>query len=238
MKYETFEDLYNDNKELIEYEFKSRFFTMLDMILEKINWYQEQEHKEIDGGNPGSVNDIYRKNIINLERIYKPLYNYVHDIPDKMLDDERFPMVMAAKHKFVEASFPTQDEVMREYMGKPGWREKLYHLNQKQHKLADILEGVLIWSYRLGCKDIDKEPKDVYSEEEKFKKENKMETREDRLSHLQSYGKNTIFARMVASLYDMGYRQGLEKKPGDFDNAAESGLKVVQDFWNDVTKED
>lgn len=238
MKYKTFEDLYNDNRELIEYEFKNRFFTMLDMILAKIDWYQEQEHKEIDGGNPGSLNDIYRKNIRNLEKIYQPLYNYVHDIPDKMLDDERFPMVMSAKHKFIEAALPSEDEIIREYRGKPGWQTKLYQLTQKQNRLADILEGVLVWSYKLGCKDISKEPKDVYTEEEKFREEEHMQSRRQRLSHLQSYAQDTSFARIVASLYGMGYNDALAEKPGDFNNAAENGLKTVQGFWDNITKEE
>lgn len=234
MKYETFEDLYNDNRELIEYEFKSRFFEMFNRILEKIDWYQEQEHKEIDGGNPGSVNDIYRKNIINLERIYKPLYNYVYDLPDDLLNDDRFPMVMCAKHKFVEAAFPSEEEIRREYMGKPGYREKLYKLNQKQSKLADILEGVLIWSYKLGCKDLDKEPKDVYTEKEEFCEAEHLQTRKSRLSHLQTYAKDTSFARMMASIYEMGFKNGLQEKPGDFDNAAECGLKESQEFLEEI----
>lgn len=154
MKYETFEDLYNDNSILIEYEFRSRFFELFNRILEKIDWYQEQEHDHIDGGNCSSTNDYYRKNIINLERIYKPLYNYVYDLPDDMLIDDRFPMVQAVRNSFVNASLPTEDEINKEYRGKPEWSTKLYKLQQKQMKLADILEGAIIWAYKLGCKDL------------------------------------------------------------------------------------
>lgn len=235
MKYETFEDLYNDNWELIEYEFKSRFFELLNKILEKIEWYQEQEHKEIDGGNPGFVNDIYRKNIINLERIYKPLYNYVYDLPVDMLINKRFPIVQSVKHSFIDASLPSEEEIVRNYKGKGAERRtELYRLRQKQLRLADILEGAIIWAYKLGCKDFDKEPKDVYTEKEKFCEEEHLPTRRERLSHLQYYAKDTSFARMAVSLYDMGYKKSLKEKPGDFDNAANGGLMAVQDFMKEI----
>lgn len=228
MKYETFEELYEDNAALIEYEFRSRFFEMLNKILEKIDWYQEKEHENIDGGNCSAENDYYRKNIINLERIYKPLYNYVYDLPDDMLLDGRFPMLMAAKHSFIYAALPTEEEINREYSGKLEWRTKLHHLQVKQMELAELLEGIVVWAYYLGCKDFEKEPKDVYSEPEHI------EQRDFRLHRLQTYAKNTCFARMVASLYDMGYKDALEKKPGDLDNAANAGLMSAKDFLKEI----
>lgn len=234
MKYETFEDLYNDNSILIEFEFRSRFFELFNKILEKIDWYQEQEHDHIDGGNCSAVNDYYRKNIINLERIYKPLYNYVYDLPDDMLIDDRFPMVQAVRNSFVNASLPTEDEINKEYRGKPEWGTKLYKLQQKQMRLADILEGAIIWAYKLGCKDFNKEPKDAYTEKEKFYKEEHLQTREERLSHLQSYAHDSSIATMLASIYDMGYRGALEDKPGDFDNAANGGMMAAQDFLKEI----
>lgn len=230
MKYETFEDLYNDNAELIEYEFKSRFFEMFNKILSKIDWYQEQEHSHIDGGNCSTENDYYRKNIINLERIYKPLYNYVCDMPEDMLRDERFPMVMSVKHSFIDASLPTEDEINREYKGNPEWKNKLHQLQNKQMKLAELLEGVIVWAYELGCKDFNNEPKDLYSEPDFLK------LRESRLRHLQTYKINSCFAKMVASLYRMEYEKALRDNPDDFDNAAKQGLSIVQDFLNDINE--
>ena len=231
MKYENFEDLYRDNAGLIEYEFRSRFFEMFNMILDKIEWYQEREHENIDGGNSSFENDYYRKNIINLERIYKPLYNYVYDLPDDMLLGDRFPMLMAAKHSFIDAALPTEEEINRDYRGKPEWKTKLHNLQTKQMQLAELLEGVIVWAYKLGCKDFEEEPKDVYSEPEH------LEQREFRLHRLQTYAKNTCFAKMVASLYDMGYRDALDKKPGDFDNAAKNGLMAAQDFMKEIFNE-
>lgn len=230
MKYENFEELYNDNAELIEYEFKTRFFELFNKILDKINWYQEQEHQNIDGGNCASENDYYRKNIINLERIYKPLYNYIYDLSDDMLSDGRFPMIIAAKHSFIDASLPTEEEINREYRGKPEWRTKLYKLRTKQMELAELLEGVVVWAYKLGCKDFEKEPKDVYSIPEH------LEPREYRLHRLQTYAKNTCFAKMVASLYDMGFKDALKETPNDLENASNKGLSLVKDFFDEINK--
>lgn len=230
MKYETFEDLYKDNAELIEYEFKTRFFEMFNKILSKIDCYQDQEHDHIDGGNCSSENDYYRKNIRNLEKIYKPLYNYVCDLPEDMLKDDRFPMVMSAKHSFVDASLPTEDEINREYRGKPEWRTKLYKLQKKQMELAELLEGVIVWAYKLGCKDFNKEPKDVYSEPE-F-----LESRDLRLRYLQSYAHDSSFANIVSSLYGMGFDKALRDNPDDFDNAAKQGLSEVKDFLDEINK--
>lgn len=228
MKYETFEELYRDNAALIECEFKGRFFEMFNKILAKIEWYQEKEHDHIDGGNCSLENDYYRKNIINLERIYKPLFNYVYDLPTELILSNKFPMIMAAKHSFVDASLPTEDEIIREFKGRTGLNSKLYKLHQKQMKLANILEGVIVWAYELGCKDLDKEPKDVYDEPENY------ERRRLQLSHLQSYAHNSCFAKMLAAIYDMGYNSAIRKNPDDFDGAAANALKEAQGFLENV----
>lgn len=228
MKYETFEELYRDNAALIECEFKGRFFEMFNKILDKIEWYQEKEHDHIDGGNCSLENDYYRKNIINLERIYKPLFNYVYDLPTEMILSDKFPMLMAAKHSFVDASLPTEDEIIREFKGRPGWNSKLYQLHQKQMKLAKILEGVILWAYELGCRDLDKEPKDVYDEPENY------ERRRLQLSHLQSYAHNSCFVKMLAAIYNMGYNSALRKNPDDFDGAAANALKEAQGFLENI----
>lgn len=239
MEYETFEDLYNDNKDLIDFEFKSRFFELFNKILDKINWFQKQEHEHIDGGNCSATNDYYRNNILKLEKIYKPLYNYVHDLPDVLFADDKFPMIMSLKHEFVDLALPNEHEIDRDFRGKPEWRGRLHQLQQKQMRLADMLEGAIVLAYKLGCKDFDKEPKDVYSEEEQFKKENNMGgTREARLRQLQSYAHNSCIAKMMASLYDMGFRDSLKNDPENFEKAAKCGLAEVEDFMQSITKKE
>lgn len=231
MKYENFEDLYKDNFELIEYEFKSRFYEMFNMILDKIDWYQEKEHEHIDGGNCSSENDYYRKNIINLERIYEPLYNFVHGLPGDMIVGKKFPMVTSAKHAFIDAALPTENEINREYRGKLEYRSKLQKLRNKQLKLADILECIIVWAYELGRRDSEEEPKDVYNEPENFEKRN------FRLSELQTYAKDSSFAKMIASLYGAEYEKSLKMCPDDFDVAAERSMLAIMDFLDNIKKD-
>ena len=232
MEYETFEDLYNDNKDLIDFEFKSRFFELFNKILDKINWFQKQEHEHIDGGNCSATNDYYRNNILKLEKIYQPLYNYVHDLPDELFAGDKFPMIMSLKHEFVDLALPNEHEIDRDFRGKPEWRGRLHQLQQKQMRLADMLEGAIVWAYKLGCKDLDKEPKDVYSEPEH------LNDREFRLRQLQSYAHNSCIARMMASLYDMGFRDSLKNDPENFEKAAKRGLAEVEDFMQSITKKE
>lgn len=241
MEYETFEELYKNNKELIDLEFKSRLYEVLDKILAQIDSFQEKEHMGIDGFQPYNVNQPHRDNIEKLEKIYKPFYNYIKTIALPYME-KHYTVIEELKHKFIDIVLP-EDEIMKE-RGKPGWHEKMYQNRRKQMALAELLEGFLFYAYKLGesNKDFDCEIEDHYdTDADKYFREDGSEyevtfaeKRKRHLMHKESYGKMS-WGNLVSSIYDMGCRQSLEEGK-EYPEAADYGMKVATDFVKGIFK--
>ena len=251
MKYETFEELYNDNRELIDLEFKSRLYDVLDKILAQIDTFQKKEHDEIDGFQPYTMNQPHRDNIEKLEKIYKPFYNYIKTIALPYMEKHN-TIIQELKHKFIDIVLP-EDEIMKE-RGKPGWHEKMYRNRKKQMALAELLEGFLIYAYKLGAsnKDTNCEIEDHY-DTDTFKHHylSKQEDGTDKLEefdvtfaeerkhhviNMRSYGKMS-WGNLVSSIYDMGCKKALDNGI-EYPEAAEYGMKEAVDFVKNVFKDD
>ena len=239
MKYETFEELYKDNRELIDFEFKRRFYEVLDKILNQIDYYQLQEHKEIDGFNNSMVDDVFRDNIDKLEKIYKPLYNYIKTISMPLMERDNI-YLQEMKHKFIDIVLP--DSEIEKLRGTRDWRVNYEKNRRKQMALAELLEGLLYNAYILGASNIDCEPENHYDTDAYGYKldENGNPTdtfanhRRRHVSHMKSYGKMS-WGRMVSFLYDSGYKHAIEK--GDnIDKAHECGMNNAVSFLKDVFK--
>lgn len=249
MKYETFEELYNDNRDLIDLEFKSRLYDVLDKILAQVDTFQEKEHMEIDGFQPYTMNQPHRDNIEKLEKIYKPFYNYIKTIALPYME-KHDTIIQELKHKFIDIVLP-EDEIMKE-RGKPGWHEKMYRNRNKQMALAELLEGFLIYAYKLGAsnKDFDCEIENHY-DTDTFKHHylskqddgtDKLEEfdvtfaeeRKHHLINMRSYGKMS-WGNLVTSVYDMGCRRALEEGK-TYPEAADYGMKDAVDFVKKIYK--
>jgi hypothetical protein len=228
MKYNNFEELYKDNAPLIEFEFKARLSKFLKDVLSQIDWYQEKEHENIDGGNCSMENDDFRRNIINLERIYAPLYNYIYNWPEDMLLRKEFPVVCKMRHDFLDMALPSEDEINHEYRGKPEWRHKLHQLEMKQRRMAELLEGIVIWAYELGCKDYENEPKDLYNDPENGS------SHKNKMRYLLSYGRDTTFAKIFVAIYNQAYKEYLEQNPDDYENASKEAASYLEDFIREM----
>ena len=241
MKYETFEELYNDNRELIDLEFKSRLYEVLDKILAQIDIFQKNEHMEIDGFQPYNVNQPHRDNIEKLEKIYKPFYNYIKTIALPYMEKHNI-LIQELKHKFIDIVLP-EDEIMKE-RGKQGWHEKEYRNRRKQMALAELLEGFLIYAYKLGAsnKDLNCEIEDHYNtDSEKYYREDGSEyevtfaeKRKRHVMDMESYGKMS-WGNLVTSIYDMGCRDALNKGI-EYPEATEYGMKAACDFVKEIFK--
>ena len=249
MKYNTFEEIYEDNKELIDLEYKKRLYDFLEKLLSQIDKFQENEHKEIDGGMPSSYNDIHRDNIVKLEKIYKPLYNYIKTISVPEFFAHKI-CTQELKEKFIDIVLPERE--LNEYRGTRDWPAKYYKHRNKQRALANLLEGFLHEAYMLGASNMYYNPGEIedhydtdiikkyylndigeaIGEEKTF-----AETRAEHVRHMQSYGKNSILSSMVASIYDSGCRQAL-KAGKEFSEAVEYGMKNAADFVREIFNPD
>lgn len=241
MNYKTFEELYNENKELIDLEFKSRLYEILDKILAQVDIFQKNEHMKIDGFQPYTINQTHRDNIEKLEKIYKPLYNYIKTIALPYMEKDN-TVIEELKHKFIDIVLP-ENEIMKE-RGKPGWHEKAYRNRRKQMALAELLEGFLFYTYELGAsnKDMNCEIEDHYNTDSyKYFREDGSEyeitfadKRKTHVSEMESYGKMS-WGNLVASIYDSGCREALEKGI-EYPDAAEYGMKAASDFVKEIFK--
>lgn len=243
MEYNTFEELYKDNREIFDLEFKMRLFDVLNKILSKIEDFQEKEHKEIDAGASYRENQPHRDNILNLEKIYKPLYNYINSVSIPLMECHKKTYIDEAVANFIEFAFPqiTEEEISK-MRGKPHWHENLIKESKMAYEVSQMLRILIKNVYTLGATNIDKEDKDVYNEKEyPFDEKTFAEKREDKLRHLTYYGKDTILSKMAISLYNMGSRNGYEEavkkglKGAEINNYADDcGMKVVTDFIKDI----
>lgn len=213
MKYKNFEELYRENRELIDFEFKVRLYEVLNKLLHKIDYFQNEEHKEIDGGQPYSVNQPHRDNIRKLEEFYKPLYNYVNTTSLPLMEQHK-TYLDNLRHEFVELVFPELTEEGRDKMrGKPHWHEDYIRTCKRAYNLSNMLEQFLNCVYNLGGTNIDAEPEDKYNQKEFSWDEETFyqKVRKLHLSRMESYGKDTSFGKMLASIVDMGTRMGYDQ---------------------------
>lgn len=233
MEYNNFEELYKDNREIIDLEFKKRLINVLNKLLSKINSFQEKEHKEIDGGASYIENKVHRDNIVKLEEVYKPLYNYINNTSLPLITAHR-SLLDEIKQSFIELLFPDINGENRDKMrGKPHWHEDYIKACHRAYNASIALDGILNNVYLLGATNID-------SPENKSFEINSKE-REVRLHRLLSYGKDTSLSKMVTSLFDLGTKTGYEEavkkglKKDEIDNYAyENGMKVATDFIKDI----
>jgi hypothetical protein len=219
MEYKNWKELYIENRSLIDFEFKNRLYDVLNKLLQKIDYFQNEEHKEIDGGEPYSVNQPHRDNIEKLEKFYRPLYNYINTVSLPLMEQHK-TYLDKIRHEFVDLVFPelTEDGINK-MRGKPHWYEDYVRTCRRAYDLSQMLEAIFRYSYELGATNIDAEPEDKYNQKEFSWDEGTFyeKVRKLHLSRMQSYGKNTIFGKMLASIVDMGTRMG-------YDQAIKDGL--------------
>lgn len=254
MKYTTFEELYKDNRELIDFEYKHRLYLVLEQIVKQIDEYQLNEHKQIDTGNPYTLNQPHRDNVEKLERIYKPLYNYLMNFSVPSMERHVF-YLEDLKHAFIDLCFPeiTKEGCEKE-RGKPHWHEEYIRKSRRAYELARMLDSFLYYAYQLGGVGIDfnKEIKDAYNAElvpevKKWDGTNKTyaDKRREHVSHMCSYGSDSILGKMVCSIYDMGGRIGYEQGIKDgmtedeaYQHSQDVAMKYATDFVKNCFKTD
>lgn len=254
MKYNTWEELYKDNRELIDFEYKHRLYNALEKIVKKIDEYQLREHEQIDTGNPYSLNQPHRDNVEKLERIYEPFYNYLMNFSIPSME-QHVLYLEDLKHNFIDLCFPelTKEGYEKE-RGKPHWHEEYVRKSRRAYQLAGMLDSFLYYAYQLGGVDIDfnKEVRDAYHDKlvpevKKWDGTNKTyaDKRKWHVSEMCSYGSDSILGKMVSSIYDMGTRIGYEQgiKEGLTEEEAYKrgdniAMKYATDFVKDCFKTD
>lgn len=213
MKYNNWEELYKENRELIDCEFKHRLYEVLNKILKQIDYLQNEEHKEIDAGESYIINQCHRDNIDKLEKIYQPLYNYINTTSFPLMGKHN-TFLEDLNRSFVELVFPElSEEGMDKMRGKPHWYEDYIKKCKRAYNLSQMLESFLIYVYKLGGTNIDVESEDKYNQKECPWDEKTFyeKHRKWHLSRMKSYGKDTSFGKMLASVVDMGTRMGYEQ---------------------------
>lgn len=235
MEYNNFEELYKDNREIIDLEFKMRLLDVLNKILSKIEDFQEKEHKEIDAGSSYRENQPHRDNIIKLETVYNPLYNYINKVSLPLIAAHT-TLLDEMRQSFIEVLFPELNDKNRDKMrGKPHWYENYIKECHRAHNVSMALNGMLKNVYLLGATNIDSPENKTFEVNDK--------AREVRLHRLLSYGKDTSFSKMVTSLFDLGTKTGYEEavkkglKEDEIVNYAyDNGMKVATDFVREIFK--
>ena len=241
MKYQTFEELYTDNRVLIDFEFKRRLYEVLEKLLSKIDYFQNEEHKEIDGFQCSAVNDVYRGNIENLEKFYKPLYNYIKTISMPLMEKHE-TYLQELKHKFIDILLPDSD--IEKYRGTRNWATEYHRYRHKQMALAELLEGFLHYAYILGASNVDGESENHYENdaygysfnEDGTPKTTYAEHRRNHVREMESYGRMS-WGNLVSSIYDMGCRSALERGVS-YPEADDYGMQEASNFVKEIFKVD
>lgn len=210
---------------MIDFEYKHRLYEVLNKLLHKIDYFQNEEHKEIDGGQPYSVNQPHRDNIEKLEKFYRPLYNYINTVSLPLMEQHK-TYLDNLRREFTDLVFPelTEDGINK-MRGKPHWYEDYVRNCQRAYNLSQMLEAFFNYVYDLGATNVDAEPEDKYNQKEFPWDEETFyqKVRRFHISEMESYGKDTSFGKMLASIVDMGTRMG-------YDQAIKDGLSEEEAY--------